>query len=156
MNPFGNLMRGWARKRYVKEAQELVEHLQDLDDESMGLVLAISVHHRNVLISKGAAMRDLTQLVKDAPMYQHDVAKAVGILARKKRLHDALGLQVWVHSLRAVADPSLYTQAVQVWRELKRGQPHVATARKLVKKETGFDLDISMANEFPPEFAEED
>lgn len=153
---FGKMTRGWARKRYVKEAKELVDHLQELDDESIGLVLAIAVHHRNILISEGAAMRDLTQLVKDAPMYQHDVAKAVGILARKKRLHDALGLQVWVHSLRAVADSSLYTQAVQVWRELKRGQPHVAKARKLVKKETGFELDISMANEMPSEFAEED
>ena len=81
---FGKMTRGWARKRYVKEAKELVDHLQELDDESIGLVLAIAVHHRNILISEGAAMRDLTQLVKDAPMYQHDVAKAVGILARKK------------------------------------------------------------------------
>ena len=89
-------------------------------------------------------------------MYQHELAKAVNVLTRNKRQHDSLGLQIWVHSLRCVADNGLYGLGLALWRELRRGQPHVAKARKLVKKETGFELDITMANDVPSEFAEED
>lgn len=155
MNPFAGMMRGWAQKRYRKEAVRLIDHLRTLDDESIGLVLAIATHHRNALLNEGADLRDLTALVRAQPMYQHELAKAVNVLTRNKRQHDSLGLQIWVHSLRCVADRSLFGQGVTLWRELHRGQPHVAKARKLVKKETGFDLDIAMANEVPPEFADD-
>jgi hypothetical protein len=153
MNPFSNLMQGWAQKRYRKEAVQLLNHLRSLDDKSIGLVLAIAAHHRNALIKEGVAMRDLTTLAREAPLYQHDLAKAVNVLARKKRPHDALGLQIWVHSLRAVSNPDVHDVGVDIWRELVRGQPHVASARKLVNKETGFELDIAMAGEVPQEFA---
>lgn len=153
MNPFSDLMRGWARKRYRKEADRLTGHLRTLDDESIGLVLAIAAHHRNALLETGIDLRDLTALARVQPMYQHELAKAVNVLTRNKRQHDSLGLQIWVHSLRCVADAGLYGLGVELWRELKRGQPHVAKARKLVSKETGFELNIAMANEVPAEFA---
>jgi len=156
MNPFAGMMRGWAQKRYRKEAQRLIEHLRTLDDESIGLVLAIATHHRNALQKEGTEMRDLTALARAQPMYQHELAKAVNVLTRNKRQHDSLGLQIWVHSLRAVADRGLYGLGVELWRELGRGRPHVAKARKLVAKETGFELDITMAGEVPSEFAEPD
>ena len=56
MNPFSNLMQGWAQKRYRKEAVQLLNHLRSLDDKSLGLVLAIAAHHRNALIKEGVAM----------------------------------------------------------------------------------------------------
>lgn len=155
MNPLGNLMHGWARKRYRKEADRLIAHLRSLDDESAGLVLAIATHHRNALLETGVDLRDLTALARTQPMYQHELAKAVNVLTRNDRQHDSLGLQVWVHSLRCVADPGLHDFGVQLWREMKRGRPHVAKARKLVSKETGFELNINMANEVPSEFAED-
>lgn len=155
MNPFSDLMRGWARKRYRKEAGRLIDHLRTLDDESIGLVLAIAAHHRNALLETGVDLRDLTALARAQPMYQHELAKAVNVLTRNKRPHDSLGLQIWVHSLRCVADPGLYGLGVELWREMKRGQSHVAKARKLVSKETGFDLNIAMANEVPGEFADD-
>lgn len=155
INPFGNMTRGWAQKRYRKEAERLIAHLRTLDDESMGLVLAIATHHRNALLETGVDLRHLTALAREQPMYQHELAKAVNVLTRNKRQHDSLGLQIWVHSLRCVADPGLYGLGVELWREMKRGQKHVAKARKLVSKETGFELDINMANEVPVEFAED-
>lgn len=156
MSLFSDMTRGWARKRYRKEAERLIEHIRTLDDESVGLVLAIATHHRNALLEGGADLRDLTAMARAQPMYQHELAKAVNVLTRNKRQHDSLGLQIWVHSLRCVADNGLYGLGLALWRELRRGQPHVAKARKLVKKETGFELDITMANDVPSEFAEED
>jgi hypothetical protein len=151
---FSNLMRGWAQKRYRKEAMTLLEHLRTLDNESVGLVLAIATHHRNALLQEGVDLRDLSTLAATSPMYQHELAKAVNVLTRNKRQHDSLGLQIWVHSLRCVADQALFALGNELWRELKRGQPHVAKARELVASETGFELDITMANEVPPEFTE--
>lgn len=155
MGLFSDMTRGWARKRYRKEAERLIGHIRTLDDESVGLVLAIATHHRNALLEGGADLRDLTAMARAQPMYQHELAKAVNVLTRNKRQHDSLGLQIWVHSLRCVADNGLYGLGVALWRELRRGQPHVAKARKLVKKETGFELDITMANDVPSEFVDE-
>lgn len=152
----GELSRGWVRKRYKREATALLTHLRSLEDKDMGLVLAIAAHQRNVLIKEGVAMRDLTALNRDVPMYQHDLQKAIQVLINKKRPHDALGIQIWMHSLRALSDPALYVMGVAIWRELARGIAHVAKARTAVKKETGFDLDIAMAGEIPSEFADED
>ena len=149
-----SMMGGWASRRYRKEAEKHLAHLRDLGNESIGLVLAITAHQRNALINEGTEMRDLTALVQAQPMYQHGIANAVNALIKAKRPHDALGMQVWMHSLRAIADPSLMPLAIAIWRELARGKRHVAKARTLVKSETGFELDINMAQEIPPEFAD--
>ncbi len=149
-----SMMGGWASRRYRKEAEKHLAHLRTLDNESIGLVLAIAAHQRNALINEGTEMRDLTALVQAQPMYQHGVANAVNALIKAKRPHDALGMQVWMHSLRAIADPNLMPLAIGIWRELARGKRHVAKARTLVKGEIGFELDINMAQEIPPEFAD--
>lgn len=148
----GQWMRSRARKKYSKEAQQVVDHLRSLDNRSMGLVLAIAAHQRNALIKDGVDMRDLSKIIHGAPMYHLDLAKAVNVLIKKKRQHDALGMQVWMHSLRALLDQELYPYGVEIWKELERGQPHVARARNTVKDEIDFELDVTMAGETPPEF----
>ena len=155
MNPLTKMMQGWAQKRYRKEATQMLEHIRALDDNAMGLVLAIAAHHRNALIKEGLDLRNLTALAREAPMCQHELAQAVNVLAKKKRPHDALGLQVWVHSLPGIIHADVYGVALDIWRELKRGLPHIAKARSLVSKETGFELDIAMAGDIPAEYAEE-
>ncbi len=146
------LFKGWASKRYAQEAKTLIQHLRSLRDGDVGLVLAIAIHHRNKLIETGAGLNDLTQLAKAQPMYQHELAKAVNVLTREKRQQDALGLQVWVHSLRAAVDPALHPVGQDLWRELSRGRQHITAAEKAVRKETGFELDIANA-EAPREFS---
>lgn len=152
MNPVGNMLGGWARKRHRRDVERVIDHLRSLDDESMGLVLAIAAHHRNALLKDGIDLRDLTEFVKQMPGYLNDMMKAVGVLTKNKRHHDALGLQIWVCSLRCAGDPELQPLGVTLWLELRRGQKHVARARELVSKETGFDLDVTMANDVPSEF----
>lgn len=148
----GNWMRSRARKKYKKEFEHHLNHLRSLDNRSMGLVLAIAAHQRNALIKDGVDMRDLSKIVHGAPMYHLDLAKAVNVLVKNKRQHDALGLQVWMHSFRALLDEELYPYGVAIWEELERGRPHVARARESVKDETDFELDVAMAGETPPEF----
>lgn len=146
------LFKGWASKRYAKEAETLIQHLRSLRDRDVGLVLAIAIHHRNKLIETGAGMNDLSALAKAQPMYQHELAKAVNVLTRESRQQDDLGLQVWVHSLRAAADPAVWPAGKTLWQELSRGRQHIDAAAKAVRKETGFELDTSNA-EAPREFS---
>lgn len=148
----GQWMRTRARKKYTKEASHVINHLRSLDNRSMGLVLAIAIHQRNALIKDGVDMRDLSKITHGAPMYHLDLSKAANVLIKKKRQHDALGMQIWMHSLRALLDQELYPLGVEIWEELARGQPHVARARETVKQETDFELDVAMAGEIPPEF----
>lgn len=150
---FGELFRGWARKRYRAEAETLIAHLRGLSNEDVGLVLAIALHHRSRLIDSGAGLDDLTGLARAQPMYQHELAKAVNVLTREGRQHDAIALQVWVHSLRAAADASLREHGAALWRELARGRAHVDAGKAAVKRETGFELDVGDLAP-PSEFAQ--
>lgn len=151
-----NWMRSRARKKYLKEMEQHLAHLRSLDNRSMGLVLAIAAHQRNALIRDGVDMRDLTKIARGAPMYHLDLAKAVNVLIKNKRQHDALGLQIWMHSFRALLDEGLYPMGLEIWRELERGHPHIARARENVKDETDFELDVTLAGETPAEFVVKD
>ena len=149
----GGLLQGWAAKRYRSEAAGMLAHLRDLNDHEMGLVLAIVAHHRNALIKDGVALRDLTALVRREPMYHRELTRAAGVLAKHKRAHDVLAINIWVHSLRGALDKrGLGDDVALIWRELERGRPHIAKAREEVKQETGFELDVSGAGETPKEF----
>ena len=81
----GQWMRSRARKKYSKEAQQVINHLRSLDNRSMGLVLAIAMHQRNALIKDGVDMRDLSKIIHGAPMYHLDLSKAVNVLIKNKR-----------------------------------------------------------------------
>ncbi len=149
---FGELMRGWARRRYVKDLEAHIRHLRKLSDEDMGLVVAITAHHRNALKAEGMDLFQLEQIAREQPMYQHELSKAVGVFIRSERPHDALGMRIWMHSLRAVAAPELMPLATDMWSELARGFPHIAAARETIRDEADIELDIARANEVPAVF----
>ncbi len=148
----GGLLRRWAASRYRGEVEAHVAHLRGLPDEDVGIMVAIAAHHRNALKEVGVDLSDLNAVASEMPMYHYEMAKAANVLTRENRPHDSLGLQVWMHSLRAIADPTLVTPVRGMWRELERGYPHVAEARALVRKEADIDLDIAHATETPGMF----
>ena len=150
---FGGLLRRWAASRYGKEIDAYVAHLRGLDDEDVAILVAIAAHHRNALKDQGVDLSDMRHIAAEMPMYHYEMAKAANVLTREKRPHDSLGLQVWMHSLRAIADPTLAPAVTDMWRELARGYPHVGAARALVKEEADIDLNIAHATETPGMFA---
>ena len=146
------LFKSWALKRYQKLARGHLAHLRRLDDDGLGLILAIVAHQRNTLSKEGLNLRDLTTTSNEHPMCHDELSKAAQELAKKRQPHDALGMHIWAHSLRGVGEPALRQAATQIWTELMRGEHRVAAARKLIRKETGVEIDISMAKEIPKEF----
>ena len=148
----GRLLKYWASTKYRKEVDAHVAHLRGLDDEAVGIMVAIAAHQRNALKAENVDLSDLKHVATVAPMYHYEMAKAANALTREKRPHDSLGLQVWMHSLRAVADPALVAPVKDMWRELERGYPHVGDARTLVKEEADIDLNIAHATETPTMF----
>lgn len=148
---FKDRSRYWAVDRYRREAVSFLGHVRRLSDNDIGFVLAIAAHQRNKLKEEGTDLFSLAELAAARPMYHHDLAKAVGALSRAKRAHDALGMHVWVHSLRAAAMPELREIGLDLWRELRRGVPHLAEQRAYFKEQTGFELDITRGGEVPPD-----
>lgn len=153
MSLAGGLLKSWALRRYRKEARIHLSHLRELDVDGVAIILAVVMHQRNMLAKEGINLRDLTSTVQEQPGCHEDLSSAAYELAKKKQPHDALAMHVWAHSLRGVSEPGLRDSAIKIWTELKKGEHRVAAARKYVKKETGFELDISMAKELPKEFS---
>ncbi len=149
---FRSRSRLWASDRHAREAESFLTHLRGLGDADIGFVLAIAAHQRNKLRDEGVDLMHLADLAARRPMYHHDLAKAVNALSRAKRAHDALGLQVWVHSLRAAMDPAIRPLGDELWTELRRGVGHLPEQRAYFKEITGFDLDISHGGEPPTDF----
>ncbi|MDA0997142.1 MAG: hypothetical protein O2944_02920 [Proteobacteria bacterium] len=143
----------WAQARYRREAKAFQGHLARLSDNDVGFVLAIAAHQRNKLQDEGIDLGRIGALVEARPMYHHELAKAVNALGRAKRAHDAIGLQVWVHSLRTVADAELRDYGREIWKELRRGVPHLAEQRTYFRDLSGYDLDISGGGNVPAELA---
>ena len=148
---FADYFRSWALGRYRKDLAEHIRHLKGLGDKDMGLMLAIVQHQRNALIKDGTDMTDLAGVVNEKPTYHRELAEAAAVLKRKKRPHDAFGLMVWADSLRAVQSPELMSDAVTLWRELRRGRKNLKQAEKDVRDATGFELDLTDADKLPAE-----
>lgn len=55
---------------------------------------------------------------------------------------EALGLMVWLHSIRAMIEPDLRDRGRAIWRQLRRGFPHVPGAVAGYIELTGRPLDI--------------
>lgn len=149
---FRSRSRQWASDRHRREAESFLTHIRQLGDADVGFILAIAAHQRNKLRDQGIDLSRLADLAAARPMYHHELAKAVNALARAKRAHDALGLQVWVHSLRAASDPAIRQVGADIWLELRRGVGHLPEQRAYFKEQTGYELDISHGGEPPVDF----
>lgn len=137
-----------SRRR--REAMAFLARLREMPDRDVGLVVAIAAHQRNALIREGQALDDLSRLHLLDRRFADRLASGVVHLNRRGQHHDAFGLLVWLHSVRAVRTPGLVDLGMAIWTELKRGMPHVAAEREAFREETGFELDISHAGEVPP------
>lgn len=136
--------------RRRREAEAFLGRLREMSDRDVGLVVAIAAHQRNALRREGQAVDDLSRLQHLDRRFADRLASAVVQLNRRGQHHDAFGLLVWLHSVRAVQAPGLTDLGMAMWTELKRGMPHVAAEREVFREETGFALDISHAGEVPP------
>lgn len=136
--------------RRRREAKAFLARLRGMPDRDVGLLVAIAAHQRNALCREGQALDDLSRLQHLDRRFADNLASAVVQLNRRGQHHDAFGLLVWLHSVRAVQAPGLADLGMAIWTELKRGMPHVAAERETFREETGFALDVSHAGEVPP------
>lgn len=136
--------------RRRREAAAFLARLREMPDRDIGLLVAIAAHQRNALVREGHALADLSRPQHLGRRLPDTLASAVVQLNRRGQHHDAFGLLVWLHSVRALQAPGLTDLGMAIWTELKRGMPHVAAQREEFRAETGFELDISLAGEVPP------
>lgn len=135
--------------RHRREAAAFLARVREMPDRDVGLLVAIAAHQRNALVQQGHDLGDLERFRRQRPKYPDELARAVVQLNARGQHHDAFGLLVWLHTLRALASGELTDLGTALWSELRRGFPHVAAQRETFREETGFELDISHATEIP-------
>lgn len=151
MDLLGTLFRP-REARHRREAKAFLARLREMPDRDVGLLVAIAAHQRNALRRESGALDDLETFRGLPRKFADGLARAVVQLNAQGRHHDAFGLLVWVHTVRAARARGLADLATAMWSELRRGFPHVAEQREVFREETGFALDIAHARDVPGRF----
>jgi len=133
-----------------KQLETFVSRLQAMDgDEVVGPVLmALDISNQY----KAATGSDLFEPLL---CFENDHSIIVQFSSRAEKMERegqpmlAVGLSVWVHTLRAMTEPDLRSLGRQMWGELERGFPHLSQAQEDWLATTGANVDISNQGKFP-------
>jgi hypothetical protein len=134
----------WAVKLQAEEMSEFVSRLESMGGPEIGLGFAMATHWRNSLSLKRELM-DPIYYVSVNPMVGHEFGKMVRKLQQRGRNFEAIGLMVWLHTLRAASSQELRGPGRRMWKELARGVPfaHESAASYLFMTGTVLETDYS-------------
>jgi hypothetical protein len=124
----GKLFESWANKTQLKEIQTFIDGLRAVDSEELGLVVAQAAHWRSKIEAEGIPISDPIAVHGADPTVVLSLIRIVQQMQRQNRQHEAPGLMVWVHSLRAGNSFELRNKAREMWSQLARGFPHAVEA----------------------------
>ena len=124
----GRLFDSWAGKKQAKELKSFVENLRAADGSELGMVVACATNWRHELRQDGWDLLAPSLCLATDPMITFRLIKAIQKLQHDDRPELAVGLMVWVHTLRALTRLQLRSLGRDMWRELSRGFPHVDEA----------------------------
>jgi hypothetical protein len=137
------------------ELTDYVARLKANPDEALGFVTALATDfRRNYLAEKGVDLLD------PGAAYDNDPALAEKLGAEVRNLQysgdferkRAGAIIIWVHTIRAVAEPSLHQLALEMWREFSRGFPYVEMAAETLEEALAYAPSIHGAATFPVGF----
>jgi hypothetical protein len=104
-----------------------VDSLRGQSDVELGAVLVMAAVVRVAMRKAGALPDELLQITGDPQqaVARGGMAQLVLRYQSEKRLAEATGAMVWLHSLRALCFPEVRYLGREMWRQLQRGQAHV-------------------------------
>jgi hypothetical protein len=146
------MLEDWALGSQHRKMDEWLRAKAALPDHRMGILVALVTHQRHAL--NAAFSCDLLypgRVLSEEPMM---CSKLESLIAR---LHDGgqplalTGSVPWLFTLHAFLRPPLYGLGVDVWRQLKRGMPHVETSVAEMG-DAGKQLNLIGFEEFPNGF----
>lgn len=118
-----------------KEVQRFVDALQALDDEDMGVVIAVATVIRANMEKEGFLPRGLFSenalpSTNELGRYQLDLNKLAGQFNKMGQPTDALGTMVISYSLRCLNVAEYRELGREMWTEIQRG---MATAEQALR-----------------------
>lgn len=116
-----------------RELQRFVVGLRTLSDEDLGALVAVATVLRinfesHEVIPEGVFAADQMPSVEDLGAYQLRINRLVRQFDKMRQPDDAAGAIIWSYSLRALNVAGLRHLGCEMWRELRRGFPHVEAA----------------------------
>jgi hypothetical protein len=138
-----------------QDIDRFIEGLRGASSTEVGTVLACGYHWMwqlqrefdwnlmepdRVVLSDPAAQMTLNQLIRSV---------------QRKEPAMAVGLMIWLHTLRAANIPELRYSGRRMWKQLLRGAPHVYDGAYCFRLVAGVDLDLRF-NGLGPDFLSPD
>lgn len=110
----------WARNAQKREAEQFHLMLRGANDEVASLALASAIVWAEVLQQRNIDMYSVSEWALYEPLMPVELGKLIRKVQATEPEH-AVGLMVWLHTLRGAMDPELRHGAREIWRELQRG-----------------------------------
>jgi len=130
---FKKKLENFSQEQHKKELLPFLEKLAEGDDDDVGMIVAIGTILRMQINRKN----NLLQKVLDSG-YQASSDKLAEILLnlsslakdlqKDGRTRDAVGVAVWLHTLRCFAHPEFIDYGKNIWSEMSRGFDFVGVA----------------------------
>ena len=142
----GKLFTGMMRR----QMETFVTRLQGMDgDEIGGVVLMALDISSEIKATTGADLFEPAICVGNNSALIFQLSTRAQKMEREGQPMLAVGLTVWVHTLRAMTEGDLRGLGRQMWGELERGFSHVDQAKDDMRETIGLDVDISNVGKFP-------
>ncbi len=138
---------------HAAEVDDWTRKLRSLDSSSIGAIVAIASNVRNEWLQEKNMDLLLPHLViHQDPYIALMLGSKIKALQRANNQSAASGYFPWLFTVRACFDLDLLPNTRELWRQLQRGFPHVASAADGLEETFGVILDTRDANEFPDGF----
>lgn len=113
------LIQNWATSRRRKELDDFVLGLAGSDGSELGLLVAMATTIRNQFLVEGINLMSPAVLMATDSMAAYKLSSLCTKLQRSNQQHQAAGVMVWLHTLRAASEPTLRLKGREMWGHLE-------------------------------------
>ena len=152
MGIFNHAIDRYNEQKQAGELGRFTTRLQSMKGPEIGLVFAMATHWRNSL-SLERELMDPFYYVSANPQVCFEFKRMVRRLRLQGKNPEALGLSVWLHTLRAAENEALYAAARAMWRELERGFSHARESAVSYRRSSGMKLEAHYSVLYPLGFS---
>jgi hypothetical protein len=119
----------WTVQKQGAELREFVQKVSAADSSELGLPMLMATVYRHIVRRQyGFDLLRPAEVLAADHLICWRLAREVQGLQSKKDFLSATPVIIWLHSLRAMSDLQLRPLGRELWRELRRGFPHVLDA----------------------------
>jgi len=129
---------------HLSEMLPWMRQLCTLPDEDAALIYVTALAYRNIL--KNTAGIDLfrtEQALDKHKMLAVHIGAQIRNAQTSSLYSNANGLKVWLFTIRSVMHIELRPIGFEIWRQLARGFPHVHMIVESLRRESGFQSDLT-------------